>query len=88
MMRRAKKITIEAGPQHVLALCLAGAVGQIDIKTLAVELPAPEPMPQPSLWGAPSWMKQMIRVVGSVLPIAIRCYDEEAEGEAWTWLKS
>lgn len=33
-------------------------------------------------------MKQVVGVVGSMLPIAIRFYDEDAEGEAWAWLKS
>jgi len=59
-----------------------------DSSLLSVKLSAITHVRRYAVVGAPAWMKQMFGVVGSLLPIAIRFYDEEAEGEAWAWLKS
>lgn len=38
--------------------------------------------------GAPGWMQSVAGMVASILPIDIRFFNIDQEGDAWTWLKS
>lgn len=38
--------------------------------------------------GAPGWIRNVVGMVGSMLPIAIRFFNADQEEEAWAWLKS
>jgi len=59
-----------------------------DASVISMKLSSVSHIRRYAVVGGPGWMKNVVGTVASALPIDIRVFGSDDEGDAWEWLKS